>query len=443
MLNKKILAASIAVAFSSTAFATVDIEADTGAAVFASELIAPANLNGDGQLEASNTGNILDIDFEAGFTVAQGTSKYVRVTLTNSAFGAVPDITAVSGTFSATLSQGGAVGDTSAIFEITDSGADIASGDVLTLVATQYDISTSAASTVAVALYETAADAVNQVNALSTESGTYASVASGSTGVFTVAGTNTATVASDFLNFDGDSISGVLAAVGQVDISEILDGTTYTPGGVAVVATDLVTDAQDVTFMGNFSYGTWTLEDESTCVDAGGVASIDVNAGINADEDAATVTVASLDAGPYYLCLEVDGTTETILKDTYSAMLDTDELTNDIGTIKYDTTSIEVPYLTTFSGLNQRFYMVNYSNSSVAYTFSFVSEDGVTVTEKAVSGTIPGGEMIAVKSTDIVELAGKTRTSAIIEVEAVDADVAVSTQTVNLATGTTDTVVLN
>ncbi|NVK55265.1 MAG: hypothetical protein HWE26_06595 [Alteromonadaceae bacterium] len=445
MLNKKILAASIAVAFSSSAFAAVDIEADTGSVTFATEAYTASDLNGDGNLKVTNAANILDVTFNTGFTIGNGTSKYVVVTLNNAEFNAIPTLSVADG--SASIAQGGAAGDSSVIFEVAATAADIPANATFTLAATEYNISTSSVATVSTSLYETAGNAVNGTLALYSESGTIAQTGSGSSGDFTNEYTSTATVASNFLNFDAtatNTTSAVLTAVGEIDITEIVANSTYKPNGTALTAADLITDAQDVSFAGNFSYGTWTLEDEANCTDAGGVASIDVSAGINGDEDGATVSVASLAAGPFYLCLEVDGTTETILKSTYDVTLDTDSLENDLGTIKYDTTSIEVPYLTTFEDYNQRFFLVNYSNSEVTYTIDFVSEDGVTATDgTAQTGTIPGGEMLSLKATDIVSLAGKKRTSAVIEVEAQDVDVSASMQIVDLESGTTDTVVLN
>ncbi|MDC8833011.1 hypothetical protein [Alteromonas gilva] len=444
MLNKKILAASIAVAFSSSAFAVVDIEADTGSVTFATEAYTATDLNTDGNLPVTNASNILDVTFNTGFTIGNGTSKYVVVTLNNAEFGAAPTLTVTNGT--ASIAQGGTAGDSTVIFEVA-AGADIPANAVMTLAASSYAISTSSAATVSTALYETAGNAVSGDQALYTETGTLATTGTGSSGDFANEYTSTATVASSFLNFDAsatNTASATLTAVGEIDITEIVANSTYKPDGTALTAGDLITDAQDVTFAGNFSYGTWTLEDEATCADVGGVTSIDVSAGINTDEDEATVAVASLAAGPYYLCLEVDGTTETIVKSTYDVTLVDDSLENDLGTVKYDTTSIEVPYLTTFADYNQRFFLVNYSNSEVTYTIDFVSEDGVTATDgTAQTGTIPGGEMISIKATDIVTLAGKQRTSAIIEVEAQDADVSASMQIVDLESGTTDTVVLN
>jgi len=440
MLNKKILAASIAVAFSSSAFAVVDIEADTGTPTFATESYTATDLNADGDLPVTNLGTILDVTFETGFTIGNGTSKYVVVSLENASFGAAPTLTVAGGT--AAIAQGGTAGDTTVIFEVAAT-ADIASATVMTLAAASYAIDTSSAATVSTALYETASNATSATSPLYSESGTLAQTGSGSTGDFAVENTTVATVASDFKAFattgDDVGLSATLTDVGSIDVTKILAAATYKPDGNALVAGDLITDAQDVTFTGDFSFGTWSFEDDAACAGGGAVTTAPT---INTAENEATVTVASLAAGPYFLCVTLNGTTDVVSKGSYSAELDSDDLTDTVGTLKYDTTSIEVPYITTYSDYNQRIYLVNYSSTDVAYSISFVSEGDVTATAGTVTGDIPANEMLMLKATDIVTLTGKTRTSAIIEVEAQDADIAASMQTISAA-GSTDTVILN
>ncbi|GGO63593.1 hypothetical protein [Bowmanella pacifica] len=458
MLNKKILAAAIASAFSLNAFAVVDLDAagtaadPTNTAVFAAEAITATDLT-DGLLEATNAANILDLSASVGFTIGNGTSKYVRVTLGNGAeFAAIPTWTLTgAGAATATISQGGN-GESFVIFEVAATADVPAADSSYTVAAADYLLNSTGNTAVTVTTYETAADAVNETNALYTDSGVLSTVTSVVTGEIADEGFSTATVASDFVAFstvagEGDALSATLGQVGALDTDAYVDGTAYDPDGNLVNAATFLTAAQTVTITGDFSFGAgaagWTLEDEATCADVGGVPSIDVSAGINADENAATVAIADVNAGPYYLCVEVDGA-EEILKGSYSIELNTDEVSDVLGRIVYDTTSIEVPYLTTFNAYNQRIYIVNYGSVDAAYTINFVSEDGVTaVAGAAATGSVPAGEMLAIKATDIVTLSGKTRTSAVIEIEAEDADVSAASQSVNLADGTTDTVVLN
>jgi hypothetical protein len=445
MMNKKILAAAVATVFSANTFATVELEnagttADPyGTAVFASEAITATDLT-DGLLEAANASNILDVEAKVGFTIGNGTSKYVRITLGNGAlFDAVPTLTLANAT--ASVAQGG---DEAAfvIFEVAAS-ADVPASAIYTIAATNYLLNATGSSSVTVSTYETAADAVNMTNTLYTDAAPLSSVTSVVTGDIADASFSTATVASDFLDFstvagEGDAPSATKGQLGALDISEYVDGTAFSPAGATVTAASLLTGSQDVTVVGDFSFGAWTLDVTAACDE---VSEIDLV--INGDEDAASAAGVDVTV-PQYLCVEVDGSTEVISKGSYSVELVDDEISDVIGKIVFDTTSIEVPYLTTFSGYNQRLYITNYGSVDSTYTISFVTEDGVTATAGTkATGTVPKGEMIAIKATDIVTLSGKTRTSAILEVEAEDENISATTQTINLSNGTTDTVTLN
>lgn len=444
MLNKKILAAAVIAGLSHSASAAVDLTDSTTALTIATETIGA--LNGDGLLAITGgVGTVADVTVDAGFTVATGTSKYVRIELTNGEFDGAASMTSTVANFSATVAQGGADGDDYVIFEITSTSNDIAATSPLTLVNAGYAISSTSGMSLDYALYETAADAVNEMNALSTVSGTVFSVGSGSTGEFANANTRISTVASNFLQFQTgvdtatDAVSTLIADLGELDGTLIVGSQTYTPALVAVTEGDLITTTQDVTVAGDFSYGTFTLDANAACTGTTTIA-----ATVATDAASAAFTGVDLVSAPWYLCVEVDGTSDVIQKDSYTATLDDDAISDDIGTVNYDTTSIEVPYVTTFSSLNQRFYIINYGTTDAAYSFTFVSEDGVTATAgTAATGTVPAGEMLAVRATDVVTISGATRTSAVLEVEAADGDVAAATQTVNKSTGTTDTVVLN
>jgi len=447
MLNKKILAVAIATGFTMNAYAVQDLNASPAdkAVVFAKELITAGS-----DVVVTNAGNILDIKSKVGFSIADGTSKYVRIVLTNAVF----ETAVVAGDLSSAtnadagfaISQGGAKGDNYVVIEVSaTNGNDIQQTDTITLAVADLNISQSATTTVAYTLHDSAVNAVAGTNALASYSGAVAQVASITSGTFVDAKNSVATVDSQFIAFGfgassgSDAISATVGLVGAIDTSKYLTGTGYKTTGVAVAAADLVTPAQNVTFTGDFSFGTWTLYDNATCTSNAN----DVPLTVNADEDGTDAeAIADVNAASY-LCVTVNGT-DAIEKGSYSVSLDTDELTDTIGKISYDTTSIEVPYLSTYSGVNQKFFLVNNGASDAVYTISFTTEDGVTATDKAkASGTVPKGEMLTIKATDIVTLAGATRTAATIEVEAKDEDISAATQTVNLSTGGTDTVVLN
>ncbi|WP_416305712.1 hypothetical protein [Neptunicella sp. SCSIO 80796] len=447
MLNKKILAVAIAAGFTMNANAAITLSDTTADLVtYATETYSATDLNADGLLPVSQGGTELDVITNLGFTIAAGTSKYVRFDLSAGEFDSVPALTGTN--VVASVSTGGD-GEDFVIFEVTGDNAgtpvELQSSVVLTMSAADYLIDPATTTTVTYTLYETAANAVNQTagTALSTASEAAISTGSASTGTFTVADTAVATVASEFTVFDdpasadpADTLAEI--AVGAIDTSKLIKtGTFLNAGtGAAVVVGDLYTTPQDVNFAGDFTFGDWTTDTAADCSNAGTAVAL--------SSDKTVATAANLAVGvPVYLC--VDNTDEdTVKKGSYSVTLVDDKLTNTLGKIAYNTTSVEVPYITTYADYNQRFYLINNGVVDSQYSFTFTSEDGVTATPGAMaSGVIPAGEVLSLKASDVVTLSGKTRTSAVIEVEAEDDDFSAATQTVNLSNAGTDTTVLN
>jgi hypothetical protein len=271
------------------------------------------------------------------------------------------------------------------------------------------------------------------------------------TGVFATGVDATSTVASTFTQFDGVMGATSTATVGTIDATDaggilvpnVLDATSTPVTAEALIdATLTVPGGQDVQFDGDFSFGDWTVETDPACNGTGAVAIVaDVSGTFGT---LAALPTATLVANPWYVCVLVDGM-ETINKSSYSVTLVDSALSNDLGRIKYDTTSIEVPYLTTFADYNQRIYLINKGLVDAEYSMTWITEAGTEAEDgfKA-TGVVPAESMIAIKATDAVTLSGATtRTAAIIEVEGVDANIQAATQSVNLSTGGTDTVVLN
>ncbi len=121
-----------------------------------------------------------------------------------------------------------------------------------------------------------------------------------------------------------------------------------------------------------------------------------------------------------------------------------------IGSIGRNGTSIRAPYLTTFDGYNQRLIMVNHGRNDVDYSTEFRPENNVTATPGMyASGTLVAGETKVIRVKDAAEspgmvtLSGGTRTAAVINFVAAEANIDVAVTQVNLEDGSTDTVVLS
>jgi hypothetical protein len=114
-----------------------------------------------------------------------------------------------------------------------------------------------------------------------------------------------------------------------------------------------------------------------------------------------------------------------------------------LGTVTREGTTIQVPYITTFADYNQRLVLVNRGASAVPYTISFTEEAGVTATAGSMAtGTLAANETKIIKATDIVTLAGATRTAATVVVTAPSSTIDAATTSVNLSDKSTDTVKL-
>ncbi|GGW92506.1 hypothetical protein [Alteromonas halophila] len=439
MFNKKVLAVALAAAFTSGAQAVVDLDATESQKItYASEVVTA----GADTVEVINNGGLLDLTTTVGFTIGEGTSKYVRIDLANGTFGAAPSITIdTDANYTATLSAGGTADDSFVIYEVsaTDGAGDIAPADEVSLSAASYIVSTDSVSSVSYRLYETATGAANKLeNTLKFVNTQFTELASAATGELVVANDNEATVASGFTNFSAGSLGATSATIGYLN-TDLSFKEAYDLDGTLVTAEDIIDDEQDIVFTGDFSFGEWTLEMDDACNSGSPVAITPTETGgIIEDVEDSTLT-----AGDWYVCVDVDGE-EVIAKGTYDVTLADDMLGGDLGSITYDTTTIEVPYLTTFEDYNQRLILVNNGSAAADYSISFTTETGTEATAgDAATGSIPANSTLVLRSADVVTLDGRTRTSATIEVEGVDANIQAATQTVNLSDGTTDTVVLN
>ena len=158
-----------------------------------------------------------------------------------------------------------------------------------------------------------------------------------------------------------------------------------------------------------------------------------------------------------YLCLEVDGETKIPDTDAYRATVDFTGISGAafppadeeivLAGLTRDGSTVQIPYLTTFSGYNQRLVMRNRWNRAVPYTIIFQAESGITVDPLSVEGMLePGTTMMRVS--DLLEgddapatITGGNRTAATIEMDINPGHLDVATVQVNRSTGGTDTVV--
>jgi hypothetical protein len=454
MLNKKILAAAIAASLSGSAFAVVDLDAASPTiASYASETVAESTTTTDGAFEIAGTGNVLDVDASVGFGFTANTSFYVRFDLTNAVFETAivaGDLTLAGNAGEVvTVAQGGAEDDSYVIFEYVDTAA-VASSAVFTMTNDDLALTGTSNATIQMRVFANAPDAVNGTGALVSKSATLVKQTSAITTAF-APNSPVADVDDGFTDFVGDATEGSLGSV-TLTLSTV---ALAADDGLAVARADVMTDATS-TFVvtGDFSTalpdgdGAVTVDTSSSCANAG--TALTVNAGGTTATLTGTATLA--DATPMYVCLEPDPAVTIAATDAYSATLTPDDGANGtyavqtgaLGAITRNGTTLEFPYLTTYSSYNQRVLMTNNSATATTYSCTFTPEAGVTATDgSAATGSIAANTTVSMKVTDMVTLTGGTRTAARCTLLSQSSNIDAATTIVNLSDKSTDTVTIN
>jgi hypothetical protein len=468
MLSRKQLAIG-ALAFAGSSAMAFDLDLTTQT----SETYALESLDTDSSVvvgtatyyDVDNASNALDVFGAYGVGVINGAQTFVRYDLTNGVFGAVPSAT-ISG-MAGTVVTGGTVGASSVVFQFTASAA-ISAGADTTMVASQYAaIDTASGVAVTRKIFETSTLANSNGTALATKtaasganlidftSGVSSTIAGATTG-------NVASVAAAFATFTGATPR--LAVIGSATVTaagttaapvRFQDGTTIDSNLQEMLNTTTSTFVVTGDSFGSLTQ-TFGLSDSTTC--AGTPTALTANAAGTASVATALTTLLPLTTAAKTACMTIattNGTTQ-IPKGNHTIAITFQPLdativntpaavTGTIGTIAHDGTTVELPYLTTFSDYNQRVVMTNRGTTAATYNVTpFQTEAGVTAAAgTGASGSIPAGGVAVVKTSDIVTLTGGTRAAATLSIIASDANVNVATTQVNLSDGSTDTVINN
>ena len=175
------------------------------------------------------------------------------------------------------------------------------------------------------------------------------------------------------------------------------------------------------------------------------------------DAPDANEVIGGIKEGPWYLCVSIDNENEVeIPVGDYSLDVTLGTGATDtrpfpavgdgpftVGRITHDGTTVQIPYLTTYEGYNQRIVIVNRSKEDVAYSMTFSTEADVTATPgMAAEGMANGGATTVLRAVDVVTIEGGNRASAQVVLLSDPAKLDMATQVVNKMGGGTDTVVL-
>lgn len=452
MLNKKILAASIAASLSMGAHAAVDLgDADT-ALRYATQTIVDG-----GVITAAAA---IDVDVAFGLNLPADTVFYIRFELENATFAtsdvAAGDLSTDVGGIEAIAVEGGGLFASDDDYVVFSYSSDTAptSDNVLSFAFGTGGVGltvtdTDSPVTVTYKLYE----ADEALAALNGGAGEVASDSLAAIDFVTgqdVSGTFTATnltalVSSQFTEFsdgaDADTANDTITSIGEVAYA-VVTGVLAADDSAQVAIADVYTTSSDATLGGDFSFGTWTFQTAADCTGGATALTVDEN-----DSSVAT-TDAVADFTSQFLCVDVSGLEEgeVIPKvgSAYTVSLDDNTgVSGSLGTISYDTTSISIPHLTTFSNSNQKIYVINAGSTDASYTTTFRTEDGITAAGgTAATGTVPAGKMLQIKASDLVSFTNGTRGSATIEIEAEASNIQATSQLTNLVSKGSDITIL-
>jgi len=457
MLNKKILAATIAASFTTTAAfaAPVNLDATTIApAKYASETVAKAAVQTTGKATVIVDGaDNLSVAAAVGFGFTANTSYYVRYDLTGAVFStdkAFGDIVVTGTTGEAvTVAQGGEEDSAFVIFEIVDADEATGTADVVTLANADLALTGTGSATIQMRVFANAPDAVNETGSLVTKSGAIVSQVSAITTAFT-ADSAVADVDDGFTDFTGDATVATLGSI------ELTTATAFAADdGVAVVRGDVLSDVKS-TFVvsGDFSNalttgkGVVSVDTQADCAGTATALTVDVT-GATAT---LTNTTVLANATEMWVCLQPDPATTIAATDAYTAALTADAgtdgtyavQTGTLGSITRNGTTLEFPFITTFSEYNQRILMTNNSATDTTYSCTFTTEADTTATAgTAATGTVPGNTTVSFKATDMVTLTGKSRTAARCTLLSQATNIDAATTIVNLSDKSTDTNIIN
>ena len=160
-----------------------------------------------------------------------------------------------------------------------------------------------------------------------------------------------------------------------------------------------------------------------------------------------------------YLCIEVDGDTAIPAvseENRYTLAVSYEGVTSpgiakyppkdktfDLGYIRRDGVSVNIAYLTSYEGYNQRIVIVN-RGEATEYELEFNPEATVTVTPAMIEGMVPTGtttlSLQKMVEDGMIEIEGGTRTAASLTVHAQAKHIDIATVTVNRESRDTDTV---
>jgi len=460
-MRKKLITMGLVSALgASTSALAVDLDATTPVPeVFAEDTFLTTNVIATTTIPVFEAGDLIE-GTAIGVGIAPDDQNFIRVDLTGAVFAASADGIASLNCAGATITtiDGGAIGDDYVVYGVQANTSGCPQTAVMNMAAVDLGFTGGSSLTVRMRQFEGQTGAINEGDSLYDISGT--AVTYDQTlelGNNASATSQVAEVSTAFTEFVSGASTTLAVDLGAIELDATGNLNTQNSAAAATSADAYTVASTGLVVTGDFSFGDWTFDDDGDCTTASTYAGADPD--ISEDFTTASLDLTAGDIDDFtgtaiFLCVEVDGVDDEINESTYTwttvptgvanGLNTPDAIGGSLGSITRNGTTVQIPYLTTFEDYNQRLVLVNRGATDAVYSISFTTEDDTTATAgTAATGSIPADTVLSLKASDIVSLAGKTRTAATLLVVAPSANIDVATNQVNLSDGSTDTVVLN
>jgi hypothetical protein len=366
--------------------APFDLDSDT-ALLFAADSIASSDFESDGKVRIGTGTDELNLQFKAGFAISQ-TSRYVRIELVNgSLLNNLPATgMATNVNYNSLLAQGGGIGDTYAVIEVYAGTSQPQDTAFLLEVTALKILDRSLPMKVNYSLYGNPSDAVNNGPVLYSKEVEVLRFVSGLATGYADAHTLSLGFGTEFLRFNptfrtpntfslGDS-DGELGSLAKFTGKFLILENVRRPSDSAKISDfrDLLagfdTSFNSASLSGDFSSGDVSLNSNDDC--SGAKYPLTTNNFSN------TIAI-SLDTLFTYpvLCIDLTNNTIAFSRTEFQLDLGLGQKSAYFGKVSYDGSSVDFPFLTSFSNFRQKIFITNHAGYDIAYKFEFFAEDAV------------------------------------------------------------------
>jgi hypothetical protein len=418
----------------------------SSALIYAAEPLNKSDFGNYGVLVISSVSDDLNITFEAGFTLSTDL-KYIRLDVINGKFGDTFSgsafITNVE--YSTLLVAGGYTSDSYLIAQV--SAATLLDNDTsFTLESDEFYISDiSQPLTIRYRLFDSAAAAIDEDNALVDINADVASVENGLGVSFSESFTHSTGFSDDFMRFTPSFRSPNIFSLGDASktLSSLakfygerlilddvrLASTSELITDFRVLLPNIDTEDENVIISGDFSTIKAFLNEDDNC--AGGTYEL----AEYQSEHEVKISLDTLITYPVF-CLTADTNDNMVKRSAYELDLGIGLESSLFGEITYDAATVDLPYITTYSGYRQRILLVNHAGYAVNYITEFTAEGAVAGNFSAgisAEGSIPANSTLKLDARELVTITdGATRISARLLIDAKASDISAAVQILSL-----------